>query len=127
MLPRPVSDGNPKVVGTVRNMSPAPLRRAPSVVVIAIRDIDVDGGPSLRREEPLELVATRHEPGGSYHAEFPDLDVPIAGYGREDLLSEVSALVASAWNRFMGVDEESLAPLAISLRNRLRALCAEVG
>ena len=96
------------------------------VVAVTIRDIEVDGRIYLRRKQPLELVAHRHEPGGCYHADFPDLDVPLAGYSRDDLVSEAHALIVSTWRRCMGADEEMLAPLALMLKERLRTQYDEV-
>ena len=101
-------------------------RTSASAIQITIQDINVEGRTILRRKQPLRLVAQRHERGGCYHADFPDLDVPIAGYSQEDLIAEVHALVVSTWRRWMNADEATLAPLPIALRERLRTQYHEV-
>ena len=98
----------------------------PQIVAITILAIEEDGCVVLRRKEPLELVAERDEGEDCYYTDFPDLDVPIAGYTREDLISSAHALVVSTWRRCMGADEPTLAPLAIKLRERLRTQYDEV-
>ena len=110
---------------TYLQRSPLPLAR-PQVVAITIDDIMVDGRAFLRRKTPLELVAQRNDAEGTYHTDFPDLDVPLVGYSREDLISEAHVLIASTWRRCIGVDEAKLAPLAIRLKGRLLAEYDEV-
>ena len=96
------------------------------VATITIQDIDADGQVVLRRKSPLVLVVERRGTEGVYWAEFPDLDVPIAGYSPDELISEAHALIDSTWRGVMHVEDAMLAPRAILLRERLRALYDEV-
>jgi len=99
---------------------------AESSIEVSIQEIELNGQTVLRRKETLHLSAKRQEPDGCYYADFCDLDVPIAGYDREELIEKAHALLALTWHSCMDVDDSMLAPLAIKLKERLQLYYEEV-
>ena len=91
----------------------------PEFLVITVGDVRIDQGVALRRYEPLVLQASLCDPDDCYRAEVPGLEMPIAAYGRGELIDALCDLIAVSWKEYALEDDAKLTARGKRLKARL--------